>query len=81
MPKRKEEIGTTTTQVKAGINPSRTNLLGETRTKGIKTPRGEITIGIKGEITIMSKPYSLVPFAVSSVIILIIAPKFLISNG
>jgi hypothetical protein len=40
MPKRKDETGTITTQVKAGINPSRTNLLGETRTKGIKTPRG-----------------------------------------
>jgi hypothetical protein len=39
MPKRKEKIGTITTQVKAGINPNRTNLLGETRIKGIRTPR------------------------------------------
>jgi hypothetical protein len=81
MPKRKEETGTTTTQVKAGINPNKTNLLGATRTKGIRTPRGAITTGIKGEITILLKPTSLVPFAVSSVIILIIAPKSLILNG
>jgi hypothetical protein len=81
MPKRKEETGTITTQVKAGINPNRTNLLGATRTKGIRTPRGAITIGVKGEITILLKPTSLVPFAVSSVIILIIAPKSLILNG
>jgi hypothetical protein len=63
------------------INPNKTNQLGATITKGIKTPRGAITIGVKGEITILSKPLSLVPFAVSSVIILIIAPKMLILNG
>jgi hypothetical protein len=48
MPKRKEEIGTITTQVKVGINPNKTNLLGATRTKGIRTPRGAITTGVKG---------------------------------
>jgi hypothetical protein len=61
--------------------PSRTNLLGATRTKGTRTPRGAIIIGVKGEITIMLKPTSLVPFVVILVIILIIAPKSLISNG
>jgi hypothetical protein len=81
MPKIKDETGTTTTQVKAGINPSRTNPLGATRTKGIRTHKGEIIIGVKGEITIMLKPTSLVPFVVSSSITLIIAPKSLISNG
>jgi hypothetical protein len=64
-----------------GINPNRSNLLGATRTKGIRTSRGEITIGVKGEITILLKPTSLVPFAMHSVIILIIAPKSLISNS
>jgi hypothetical protein len=81
MPKRKGKKGTITTQVKEGITPNRTNQLGATRIKGIRTPRGEITIGVKGEIKILLKPTSLVPFAVSSVIILIIAPKLLILNG
>jgi hypothetical protein len=81
MPKIKEEIGTITTQVKVGINPNKTNLLGATRTKRIITPRGEITTGIKGEIIILSKPLSLMPFAVSYVIILIISPKSMILNG
>jgi hypothetical protein len=81
MPKIKGKTGTITTQVKAGITPNRTNLLGATRIKGIRTPRGEITIGIKGEIEILLKPPSLVPFAVSSVIILIISPESLILNG
>jgi hypothetical protein len=80
MPKRKEETGTITTQDKVGINPNKTNLLGATKTKGIRTPRGVITIGTKGEIKIMLKPTSLVPFAVSSIIILIISPKSLILN-
>jgi hypothetical protein len=81
MPKRKEKIGTATTQVKVGINPSRTKPLGETRTKRIRTPKGAIIIGIKGEITILLKPTSLVPFVVISAITLIISPKSLISNS
>jgi hypothetical protein len=64
-----------------GITPNKTNLLGATRTKGIKTPKGDITTGVKGEIKILLEPPSLVPFAVSSVIILIIVPKLLILNG
>ena len=58
MPKIKEETGTTTTQVKVGINPNKTNLLGATRIKGIKTPREAITTGVKGEITILFEPPS-----------------------
>jgi len=81
MPKRKGKIGTITTQVKERITPNRTNLLRETRIKGIRTPRGEITTDVKGEITILLKPPSLVPFAVILVIILIIASKSLILNG
>jgi hypothetical protein len=75
MLEQKEETRTITTQVKVGINPNKTNLLGATKTKGIRTPKGETTTSVKGEMTILLKPPSLVPFAVSSVIILIIAPK------
>jgi hypothetical protein len=53
MPKRKEKTGTMTTQVKEGITPNRTNLLGATRIKGIITPMGEITTCVKGEIAIL----------------------------
>jgi hypothetical protein len=81
MPKRKEEIGTITTQSKARINPNKTNLLGATITKGIRTPREATTTGIKGEIKILLKQTSLLPFAVILVIILIIAPKSLILNS
>jgi hypothetical protein len=81
MPRRKDGTGIIITQVKAGINPNNTNPLGATRTRGIKTPRGAIIINSKGEITIILKPTSLVPFLVSSAITLIISPKLLISNG
>ena len=80
MPKRKEKTRTIATQVKLGITPNRNNLLGATKTKGIITPRGEITTNVKGKIIIIFEPTSIVPFAVSSVIILIIAPKSLILN-
>jgi hypothetical protein len=80
MPKRKEKTETITNQVKVGITPNRTNILGATRTNGIRTPRGAIKTDLKGKITIIFEPTSLVPFAVSSVIILIIAPKSLILN-
>jgi hypothetical protein len=80
MPRRKDETGITTTQVKARINPHSTNPLGATRTKGTKTPMGAIIIiNAKGEI--MLKTSSLVPFVVSLAITLIIAPISLISNG
>jgi hypothetical protein len=79
MPRRKEGTGITTTQVKAGINPHSTNPLGATRTKGTKTPKGAIITNAKGKI--MLKPSSLVPFVVSLVSTLTIAPRLLISNG
>jgi hypothetical protein len=80
MPKIKEETGTITTQVKAGITPNRTNLLGATQTKGIRTPRGATTTSVKGKIITIFEPTSLVPFAVNSIIILIISPKSLSLN-
>jgi hypothetical protein len=49
MPRRKDETGITTTQVKAGINPHNTNQLGATRTGGTKTPKGAIITNVKGE--------------------------------
>jgi hypothetical protein len=81
MPKRKEKIRTITTQVKAEITPNRTNLLGATRIKGLRTPRGTKTTDIKGIITITFEPISPMPFAVSWVTILIITSKSLILNG
>ena len=81
MPKRKEKIRTITTQVKAEITPNRTNLLGATKIKGIRNPRGVTTTGVKVKVTTTFEPTSLVPFAVSLVIILIISPKSLILNS
>jgi hypothetical protein len=78
MPRRKDGTGIVTTLVKVGINPHSINPLGATRTKGTKTPKGEIT-NAKGEI--MLKPSSLVPFVVNSFITLTISPRSRISNG
>jgi hypothetical protein len=79
MPRRKDRTGITKTLVKAGINPHSINPLGAIRTQGTKTPKGAITTNAKGRI--MLKPYSLVPFVVSSVITLTSAPRLLISNS
>jgi hypothetical protein len=79
MPRRKDGTRITTTQVKAGIHPHSINPLGETRTKGTKTPKGTIITNAKGEI--MLKPSYLVPFVVNSIITLTISPRSLISNG
>jgi hypothetical protein len=78
--KKKEKIKTITTQVKVEITPNRTNLLGETRIKGLRIPKGATTKDFQRKITITFEPTSPVPFAVSSVTILIIAPKSLILN-
>jgi hypothetical protein len=75
----KDGTRTTTTQVKAGINPNKINQLGAIRTKATKTPKGATTTNAKGGIIL--KPSTLVLFVVSSVITLTIAPKSLISNG
>jgi hypothetical protein len=62
-------------QEETRTNPSRTNLPGATKTKGTRTPKGEITTNAKGRTTTIFKQTSLVPFAVSMAIILTIAPK------
>jgi hypothetical protein len=81
MPKRKGKTKTRITQDQGEITPNKTNLLGATRTKVTKTPKGEITTNAKGGITtkIFEQTF-LVPFAVNTVIILAIAPKSLTLN-
>jgi hypothetical protein len=82
MPKRKEKNETIITQDQGEITPNKTNLLGETRIRVTRTPKGTITTNAKGGTT--KKPLeqtSLVLFVVSMVIILTISPKFLTSNG
>jgi hypothetical protein len=53
MPERKEKIETIIilNQEETRTNPSRTNLLGATKTKGTRTPKGEITTNTKGRKT------------------------------
>jgi hypothetical protein len=83
IPERKEKIRTIIIwdQEKTKTNPSRTSLLGETKTRGIKTPKGETTTNVKDGTTTMLGPPSLVPFAVSLVTILTISPKSLTLSG
>jgi hypothetical protein len=59
-----------------------TNQFGATRTKDTKTPKGALIpiYHAKGRTTIFELPF-LVLYVMSMDIILIIAPKFLISNG
>jgi hypothetical protein len=61
---------------------NQTPQLGETKIRLTKTPKGEITMANqdKGETTTF-KPTSLAHYAVSMVIILIISPKLLSTNG
>jgi hypothetical protein len=82
MPRRKDRIGTTTFQVKAGIHLNKTNWLGATRTYDTTTPKGALIpiYHTKGSTTIFELPF-LVLYVMSMDIILIIAPKFLTSNG
>jgi hypothetical protein len=81
MPKRKEKTETIIIQDQEGITPNRTNLSGETRIRGTRTPKGEITTNAKGRITTIFRQTSLVPFAVSMAIILTISLKLLTLNG
>jgi hypothetical protein len=81
MPKRKEKTETIITQDQGETTPNKTNLLGATRIRGTRTPKGEITTNAKGGTTTTSGQTSLVPFAVSMVIILTISPKSPTSNG
>jgi hypothetical protein len=80
---RKEKIKTIliSDQEETRTNPNKTNLQGATRTKGTRTPKGEITTNAKGRTTIIFRQTSLVPFVVNMVIILTIAPKLLTLNG
>jgi hypothetical protein len=76
MPKRKEKTETIITQDQGETTPNKTNLLGATRIRGTRTPKGEITTNAKGgTTTTTSRRTSLVPFVVSMVIILTISPK------
>jgi hypothetical protein len=82
MPRRKEKIETIITRDQVEITPNKTNLLGATRIKVTRTPKGTITTNSKGRTTITtSGRTSLVLFVVSMDIILTISPKFLTSNG
>jgi hypothetical protein len=83
MPKRKEKTETIIIldQEETRTNPSRTNLSGATRTRGTRTPKGEITTNAKGRTTTIFRQTSLVPFVVSMAIILTISPKLRTSNG
>jgi hypothetical protein len=49
MPKRKEKTETIIIQDQGEITPNKTNLLGATRIKGTRTPKGEITTNAKGK--------------------------------
>jgi hypothetical protein len=69
----------TTILVKVGTIPHNTNPLGATRTKGTKTPKGEITTKSKGGILL--KPSTLVLFVACTVITPTIAPRSLILKG
>jgi hypothetical protein len=70
------------TQDQGAITPNKTNLLGETKTKVTRTPKGTITTNTKGgPTTKIFKRISLLLFVVSMFIILTIAPKLLTSSG
>jgi hypothetical protein len=81
MTKIKEKNETIITQDQAEITPNKTNMLGETRTRVTKILKGTIKKNSKGgTTTITSIKISLVPFAVTIVVILTISPKLLTSN-
>jgi hypothetical protein len=51
MPKIKKKPETIITQDQGEITPNKTNLLGATRTRVTRTPKGEITTNAKGGTT------------------------------
>ena len=75
----KDGPGTTTTQVKARINPNKINRLGATSTQATKTPKGATTTNAKGGIIL--KLSTLVLFVAYIVITLTIAHRSLILKG
>jgi hypothetical protein len=64
-----------------GNHPQQNQLAGGNQNQGTRTLKGEIITNAKGKITTTFEPTSLVPFAVSLVTILTIAPKSLTLNG
>jgi hypothetical protein len=82
MPERKEKTRTIIIldQEEIRTNPSRTSLLWATKTRGIKTPKGETTTNTREGTTTILRPPSPVCFAVSLVTILTISPKSLTLN-
>jgi hypothetical protein len=82
MPKRKEKYETIITKDQEEITQNKTNLLGETRIRVTRTPKGRITKNTKGGKK--KKTYgrnSLALFVVIMVIIITISSKFPTSNG
>ena len=72
MPRRKKKIETIITQDHVEITPNKTNLLGITRIRVTRTPKGTITTNSKGgTTTTTSGQTSLALFAVSMEITLI----------
>jgi hypothetical protein len=71
MPKIKEKTETIITQDQGETTPNITILLGETKIRGTRTPKGEIKTNAKGgKTTTTLGQTSLVLFAVSMLIIL-----------
>jgi hypothetical protein len=75
-----ERKGKIETKIISDQEETRTNLQGETITRGTRTLKGEITTNTKERTKKIFGQTSLVPFAVSMSIILTIAPKSQTSN-
>jgi hypothetical protein len=81
MKKRKEKNETIITHDQEEITPNKTNLLGATRIRVIRTPKGTITTNAKGGTkTTTSSQTSLALFVVSMDITITISPKLPTSN-
>jgi hypothetical protein len=81
MPKRKGKTETIIISDQEEITPNKTNLLGATRIRVIRTPKGTITTNSKGGTkTTTSSQTSLALFVVSMDITITISPKLPTSN-
>jgi len=81
MPRIKEKIETIITEDRKEINPNKSNLLGATKIRVTRTPKGKITTNAKGRKTTTSRQNSLARFVVSMDTTLTITPKLINSNG
>jgi hypothetical protein len=82
MPRRKEKTKKITTQDEEEITPNKTVIVGTTKIKATKNPKGEIiTINHNKGRTIISALTSVVLYVVSTNIILTTSPKLSITNG